>query len=105
LDKASIIKDAIDYIQDLQEQETRLQAEIMELESERSEKDKGYEFESELPVLLTSKKTRYDHISDHREPRSDPIEVHQVSSKQWRYATIYIYIYIYKNRSPCIPND
>uniref|UniRef100_A0A3N7G8G8 BHLH domain-containing protein n=1 Tax=Populus trichocarpa TaxID=3694 RepID=A0A3N7G8G8_POPTR len=82
LDKASTIKDAIDYIQDLQEQETRLQAEIMELESERSEKDKGYEFERELPVLLTSKKTRYDHISDHREPRSDPIEVHQADVEE-----------------------
>ncbi|KAG6740063.1 hypothetical protein POTOM_057697 [Populus tomentosa] len=90
LDKASIIKDAIDYIQDLQEQETRLQAEIMELESERSEKDKGFEFERELPVLLTSKKTRYDHISDHRVPRSDPIEVHQLTVSSMGEKTLFV---------------
>ncbi|XP_034902167.1 transcription factor bHLH35 isoform X1 [Populus alba] len=90
LDKASIIKDAIDYIQDLQEQETRLQAEIMELESERSEKDKGFEFERELPVLLTSKKTRYDHISDHRVPRSDPIEVHQLRVSSMGEKTLFV---------------
>ncbi|KAJ6958564.1 hypothetical protein NC653_040273 [Populus alba x Populus x berolinensis] len=90
LDKASIIKDAIDYIQDLQEQETRLQAEIMQLESERSEKDKGFEFERELPVLLTSKKTRYDHISDHRVPRSDPIEVHQLRVSSMGEKTLFV---------------
>ncbi|KAJ6758918.1 TRANSCRIPTION FACTOR SCREAM2-RELATED [Salix koriyanagi] len=79
LDKASIIKDAIDYIQDLQEEETRLQAEIMGLESERLEKERGYEFdERERPALLRSKKTKYDQISDHRAPISDPIEVHQL---------------------------
>ena len=97
MDKASIIKDAIDYIQDLQQQETRLQAEIRELESERLEIDKGYEFERDLPVLLTSKK-----IPD---PRSDPIEVQQVSSKQWRYVTIF---HLSKNKtslSLCISND
>ncbi|KAK4747367.1 hypothetical protein SAY87_026404 [Trapa incisa] len=33
MDKASIIKDAIDYIQELHEQEKRIQAEILELES------------------------------------------------------------------------
>ncbi|CAK7345702.1 unnamed protein product [Dovyalis caffra] len=54
LDKASIVKDAIEYIQDLQEQERRLQAEIMELESEKLKKDPGYEFEQELPFKVTS---------------------------------------------------
>ncbi|XP_006372183.1 transcription factor bHLH35 isoform X2 [Populus trichocarpa] len=102
LDKASIIKDAIDYIQDLQEQETRLQAEIMELESERSEKDKGYEFESELPVLLTSKKTRYDHISDHREPRSDPIEVHQLRVSSMGEKTLFVSLTCSKAREAMV---
>ncbi|KAF9662959.1 hypothetical protein SADUNF_Sadunf18G0108400 [Salix dunnii] len=82
LDKASIIKDAIDYIQDLQQQETRLQAEIRELESERLENDKGYEFERDLPVLLTSKK-----IPD---PRSDPIEVHQLRVTSMGEKTLFV---------------
>jgi HD superfamily phosphohydrolase YqeK len=79
LDKASTLKDAIVYIQDLQEQERRLQAEIMELESKSLKKDPGFDFEQELPVLLRPKKTRYDHIYDHRAPISYPIKVHEVS--------------------------
>ncbi|XP_059291856.1 transcription factor bHLH35 isoform X1 [Lycium ferocissimum] len=39
MDKASIIKDAIEYIQELHEQERRIQAEISELESGRSRKN------------------------------------------------------------------
>ncbi|KAB5514734.1 hypothetical protein DKX38_028640 [Salix brachista] len=74
LDKASIIKDAIDYIKDLQQQESRLQAEIRELESERLEKD--------LPVLLTSKK-----IPD---PRRDPIEVHQLRVTSMGEKTLFV---------------
>ncbi|XP_010927251.1 transcription factor bHLH35 [Elaeis guineensis] len=38
MDKASIVKDAIDYIQELQEQERRILAEISELESGKEEK-------------------------------------------------------------------
>lgn len=99
MDKASTLKDAIVYIQDLQEQERRLQAEIMELESKSLKKDPGFDFEQELPVLLRPKKTRYDQIYDHRAPISYPIKVHEVShslelewphtvsSKQWRYDT------------------
>ncbi|KAJ6699725.1 TRANSCRIPTION FACTOR BHLH35 [Salix purpurea] len=78
LDKASTIKDAIDYIQDLQEQERNLQAEIMELESESLKKDPGFDFEEELPILLRSKKSRCDQIYDHRVPMSLPIKVHEL---------------------------
>lgn len=84
LDKASTIKDAIDYIQDLQEQERNLQAEIMELESESLKKDPGFDFEEELPILLRSKKSRCDQIYDHRVPMSRPIEVHEVSRSLFR---------------------
>ncbi|KAJ6747225.1 TRANSCRIPTION FACTOR BHLH35 [Salix koriyanagi] len=58
MDRASIIKDAINYIQELQEQERGIQAEILELESGRST---GFDvFEQDLPVLLRSKKKKID---------------------------------------------
>jgi len=81
----------------------------MELESKSLKKDPGFDFEQELPVLLRPKKTRYDHIYDHRAPISYPIKVHEVShslelewpntssSKQWRYATERsLSLYVYK---------
>ncbi|CAK7345706.1 unnamed protein product [Dovyalis caffra] len=80
LDKASIIKDAIDYIQNLQEQERRLQAEIMELESKRLKKDPGFDFEQGLPVLLRSKRTSYDQMYYPRVARSTcPIQVYELT--------------------------
>ena len=78
MDKASIIKDAIDYIQELHDQETRIQAEIMELESGKLKKNPGYEYEQELPVLLRSKKTKLDNIFDYGGSGSPPIEVLEV---------------------------
>ncbi|MBA0806567.1 hypothetical protein Gohar_022439 [Gossypium harknessii] len=53
MDKASIIKDAIDYIQQLQEQEATLQADIMELENNNNNNPENHD----LPMLLTSKNT------------------------------------------------
>jgi hypothetical protein len=61
MDKASIIKDAIEYIQELHEQERRIEAEISELESSGKLKKNPSEyndFEDELPQVLRSKKTR-----------------------------------------------
>ncbi|XP_059461233.1 transcription factor bHLH35 [Corylus avellana] len=75
MDKASIIKDAIEYIQELHEQERRIQAEIMELESGKSKKNSGYGFEQELPILLRSKKKKTDQFYDSGGPRTSPIEV------------------------------
>lgn len=86
MDKASIIKDAIEYIQQLHEQEKIIQAEIVELESGMPKNNNnnnpiiGYEFEQELPVLLRSKKKRttdqqlYDSVTS----RNSPIEVLEV---------------------------
>ncbi|KAL9398591.1 hypothetical protein Peur_007552 [Populus x canadensis] len=80
LDKASIIKDAIGYIQDLQEQERILQAEIREHESKRLKKHPDSGFEQELPDLLRSKRTRYDKIYHHSLGRSScPIQVHELA--------------------------
>ncbi|XP_022753430.1 transcription factor bHLH35-like isoform X1 [Durio zibethinus] len=75
MDKASIVKDAIDYIQELHDQEKRIQAEIMELESGKLKKNPGYEYEQELPLLLRSKKTRLENIFDYGGSRTSPIEV------------------------------
>ncbi|KAL2340526.1 hypothetical protein Fmac_008466 [Flemingia macrophylla] len=77
MDKASIIKDAIEYIQHLHEQEKVIQAEIMELESGIPKKSSpSYDFEHEqLPVLLRSKKKRTEHLYDSLTSRNSPIEV------------------------------
>ncbi|CAB4262095.1 unnamed protein product [Prunus armeniaca] len=75
MDKASIIKDAIDYIQELHEQERRIQTEIGELESGRSKKNLGSEFDQELPVLLRSKKKKIEQLYDSGGSRTSTIEV------------------------------
>ncbi|PSS20748.1 Transcription factor bHLH35 like [Actinidia chinensis var. chinensis] len=69
MDKASIIKDAIDYIQELHDQERRIQAEILELES-----GKICDSEEEIPALLRSKKKKIDQTFDSGESRASPIE-------------------------------
>lgn len=78
MDKASIIKDAIDYIQELQEQERRIQGEIVELESGKMKKKNSsvYDLEEEMPGLLRSKKKRTtDQSFDSRGSRaSSPVE-------------------------------
>ncbi|KAG8651747.1 transcription factor bHLH35 isoform X3 [Manihot esculenta] len=74
MDKASIIKDAIDYIQELHEQEKIIQAEIRELESGNLKKGPGYEFEEDLPVFLGSKKKKIDQFYYSCGSRAYPIE-------------------------------
>lgn len=83
MDKASIIKDAIDYIQHLHEQERNIEAEISELESGKQIKQNSsdIDYEQDLPVLLRSKKKKteqhqsYDTVVT---SRNSPIEVHEV---------------------------
>ncbi|XP_020235664.1 transcription factor bHLH35 [Cajanus cajan] len=77
MDKASIIKDAIEYIQHLHEQEKIIQAEIMELESGMPKKSSpSYDFELEqLPVVLRSKKKRTENLYDSITSRNSPIEL------------------------------
>ncbi|CAH8386482.1 unnamed protein product [Eruca vesicaria subsp. sativa] len=59
MDKASIIKDAISYIQGLQYEETKLEAEIRELESTpKSSLSFGKDFDRDLLVPVTSKKMK-----------------------------------------------
>ncbi|KAK6944583.1 Myc-type, basic helix-loop-helix (bHLH) domain [Dillenia turbinata] len=65
MDKASIIKDAIEYIQELHEQESRIKAEIMELESGKSKIGIGLDWDQEAPsVLSKSKKKRIEQCYD-----------------------------------------
>ncbi|OWM86950.1 hypothetical protein CDL15_Pgr015986 [Punica granatum] len=73
MDKASIIKDAIDYIQELHEQERRIQSEIMDLEGGGNRNCSnntgglggdvyGVDFDHDLPLYLRSKKKRTDQL-------------------------------------------
>lgn len=75
MDKASIIKDAISYIQQLHEQEKRIKADISDLEVRRSRSSSNsnsnsvnenscsmmMDYEQELSTLVKSKKKRPDH--------------------------------------------
>ncbi|PHU28295.1 Transcription factor bHLH35 [Capsicum chinense] len=84
MDKASIIKDAIEYIQDLHEQERRIRAEISVLESGRSKKNSDVEFDQDGSFDLKPKRSKrleqqYDYDSSESttksSPSSSPIDV------------------------------
>ncbi|XP_068638915.1 transcription factor bHLH35-like [Aristolochia californica] len=71
MDKASIIKDAIEYIQELHDEERRIQAEIEELESGRVQnKPDIFELERMNASFTGMKKKRSDQIME-----PTPIEV------------------------------
>ncbi|KAG2699507.1 hypothetical protein I3760_07G194700 [Carya illinoinensis] len=90
MDKASIIKDAIEYIQELQEQERRIEAEITELESGNLKQNPGYDFEDELPVLLRSKKKKTDRFYDSGGSRNSPIEVLELRASYMGEKTVVV---------------
>ncbi|KAJ0488281.1 putative transcription factor bHLH family [Helianthus annuus] len=75
MDKASIIKDAIDYIQHLNDQEKRIQDEIRELEAQRAESG-VFDFDQDAVIAPTdwTKKKRVDQSLDSRE-RAFPLEI------------------------------
>ncbi|GFZ09151.1 basic helix-loop-helix (bHLH) DNA-binding superfamily protein [Actinidia rufa] len=52
MDKASIIKDAIDYIQELHDQERRIQAEILQLESGKLNENGVFRFQRRDACLV-----------------------------------------------------
>ncbi|CAN1229335.1 Transcription factor bHLH35, partial [Linum grandiflorum] len=89
MDKASIIKDAINYIQELHDLERRMQAEIAHLELESSGLRKGiYEMELEdLPLLLRSKKKK---VEDDRFYDASPIELLELRVAYMREKTVYV---------------
>ncbi|KAE9604716.1 hypothetical protein Lal_00010924 [Lupinus albus] len=76
MDKASIIKDAIEYIQHLHEEEKNIKAEIMELESEVLIMNPNYDFQQDLPLLLSSKKKKIEQqLYDSVTPTNYPIQI------------------------------
>ncbi|CAA2975408.1 transcription factor bHLH35 [Olea europaea subsp. europaea] len=76
MDKASIIKDAIQYIEKLEEEKKRIQLEISELESGASRNSIIFDFDQEATTYCSNpKRTRLDHGNDSNTSRSYPIEV------------------------------
>lgn len=82
MDKASIIKDAIEYIQELHNQEKKIREEINELESGRQKKVPNSRAQHESSSLSMTMKKRVDrgYESEGGEGRlATPIEVLEVS--------------------------
>ncbi|XP_010539408.1 PREDICTED: transcription factor bHLH35-like [Tarenaya hassleriana] len=77
MDKASIIRDAIDYIQELQKEENRLEIEVRELESVRSKRSLTFDkdFDGELLVPVTAEMNKQVDHGSTRSRSSSPIEV------------------------------
>ncbi|CAA2934891.1 transcription factor bHLH35-like [Olea europaea subsp. europaea] len=77
--KESIVEDAIDYIQKLQEEERKIQAEISDLESaETSSKSTISEFDHDETFSSSPKRLTNESFYDSRGSRSSPIEVLEV---------------------------
>ncbi|CAK9171567.1 unnamed protein product [Ilex paraguariensis] len=75
MDKASIIKDAIEHIQQLHEQERRIQSEISELESGKLKSNIVFDFDQETPFNSKSKKKKIEQSYDSGGSQSSPIDV------------------------------
>ncbi|WOL08549.1 transcription factor bHLH35 [Canna indica] len=108
MDKASIIKDAIDYIQQLQEQERMMQAEICELESHREEKVSSFigdfdEYDDDLQFMQRRKKKRISRsTSAPGSPSSTPIEVVELKVSEMGENTMVVSITCNKKRDTMI---
>ncbi|CAI9780282.1 unnamed protein product [Fraxinus pennsylvanica] len=76
MDKASIIRDAIQYIEKLEKEKRRIQLEISELESATSGNSTMFDFDQEATTFCPNpKRTRLDLGYDSKTSRSFPIEV------------------------------
>ncbi|XP_058068133.1 transcription factor bHLH35-like [Magnolia sinica] len=78
MDKASIIKDAIDYIQELHDQERRIQAEIADLEVGKQKKPSDFEVDHGRLSVARTKKKRTDQgreVDGPGGPPAAPIEI------------------------------
>ncbi|XP_012828748.1 PREDICTED: transcription factor bHLH35 [Erythranthe guttata] len=105
MDKASIIKDAIEYIKTLQEQEKRMQAEISELESGRpSNTFINYDKhdEAEATALICSKAKRTRRVLDDDCAWRSPIEVLELRVSSMGEKTIVVSITCSKRRDTMV---
>ncbi|XP_064987218.1 transcription factor bHLH35-like isoform X3 [Musa acuminata AAA Group] len=104
MDKASIIKDAIDYIKQLQEQEKVMLAEISELESLKEEKVSSIgdlEFD-DLYFMQRKKKRTAQGSSSAGSPSSPPIEVQELRVSEMGEKTMVVSITCNKKRDTMI---
>ncbi|CAD5186228.1 unnamed protein product [Musa acuminata subsp. malaccensis] len=104
MDKASIIKDAIDYIKQLQEQEKVMLAEISELESLKEEKVSSIgdlEFD-DLYFMQRKKKRTSQGSSSAGSPSSPPIEVQELRVSEMGEKTMVVSITCNKKRDTMI---
>lgn len=81
MDKASIIKDAIDYIQTLHDQERMIQAELIELESRKLEPE-NLDLRQNAEWFTSMERSKKKRIEQGFDPSGSsvfPIEVLEVS--------------------------
>ncbi|XP_071698062.1 transcription factor bHLH35-like [Rutidosis leptorrhynchoides] len=96
MDKASIIKDAIDYIQLLHDQERMIQAEVMELESRKLE-PVSFDFSQETGFrFISSERSKKIKIEHH------PIEVLELSVSYVGEKTVLISLKCNKKRDTIV---
>lgn len=81
MNKASIIKDAIDYIIQLQDEERQTKAEISELESKLKQESTSVDDLSRLENLHFSQRKKKRTASAPSSPRSPPIQVVEVVTR------------------------
>ncbi|KAM3321950.1 transcription factor bHLH35-like [Capsicum chacoense] len=111
MDKASIIKDAIEYIQDLHEQERRIRAEISALESGRSKKNSDVEFDEDGSFDLKPKRSKrleqqygYDSSGSttRSSPSSSPVDVLELKVSSMREKTMVVSLTCSKRRDTMV---
>ncbi|URE15817.1 hypothetical protein MUK42_11809 [Musa troglodytarum] len=104
MDKASIIKDAIDYIQQLQEQERKMKEEISELEPFREEKMPMGDFEYDVVPFMQQRKKKRTPWSRPApgSPTSLPIEVLELRVNEMGEKTMVVSITCYNKRDTMI---
>nr|XP_043623545.1 transcription factor bHLH35-like [Erigeron canadensis] len=101
MDKASIIKDAIDYIQHLHDQERIIQSEIIELESRKSESG-VFDFDHQEASTERSKKKRIEQSPDSIESSVFPVEILELNVSYVGEKTVLVSLKCRKRRDTMV---